>query len=150
IETLVGWMREQYKFDPIAVELPFGEEGNAPWRIALDDGHTLNLHGRIDRVDLYRNPADGTALCAIVDYKSSRRRLDPVLLAHGLQLQLLAYLNVVRQWPDAREVFDSDRLIPAGVFYVSLRGRYDRGNSRLDALADPVQIRKRAYRHSGR
>jgi ATP-dependent helicase/nuclease subunit B len=150
IETLVGWMREQYKFDPVAVELPFGEEGNAPWRIALDDGHTLNLHGRIDRVDLYRNPASGTALCVIVDYKSSRRRLDPVFLAHGLQLQLLAYLNVVRQWPNAREVFNSDRLIPAGMFYVSLRGRYDRGNSRLDALADPVQIRKRAYRHSGR
>jgi ATP-dependent helicase/nuclease subunit B len=33
---------------------------------------------------------------------------------------------------------------------VSLRGRYERGNSRLDALADPERIRKRAYRHAGR
>jgi ATP-dependent helicase/nuclease subunit B len=65
-------------------------------------------------------------------------------------LQLLAYLNVIRQWPGDREPFDSNRLIPAGVFYVSLRGRYERGNSRLDALDDPEQIRKRAYRHGGR
>lgn len=150
IETLVGWMREQYKFDPVAVELPFGEEGNAPWKIVLENGHLLELHGRIDRVDLFRNPATGTALCIIVDYKSSRKQLDRVFLAHGLQLQLLAYLNVIRQWPNAREFFGPERLVPAGVFYVNLRGRYERGNSRLDALAEPDQIRKRAYRHAGR
>jgi ATP-dependent helicase/nuclease subunit B len=150
IETLVAWMREQYKFDPVAVELPFGEEGNPAWRIPLGDGHTLELHGRIDRVDLYRNSATGTAHCVVVDYKSSRKQLDSVLLAHGLQLQLLAYLNVMRQWPNEREPFGPNRLVPAGVFYVSLRGRYERGNSRLDALVDPEQSRKRAYRHAGR
>jgi len=150
IETLVSWMREQYKFDPVAVELPFGEEGNPPWKIPLDHGHTLELHGRIDRVDLFRNTASGTALCVVVDYKSSRKQLDRVFLAHGLQLQLLAYLNVIRQWPNVREPFGANRLVPAGVFYVNLRGRYERGNSRLDALADPDQIRKRAYRHAGR
>jgi ATP-dependent helicase/nuclease subunit B len=150
IETLVGWMREQYKFDPVAVELPFGEEGNAAWKIAIGDGHTLDLHGRIDRVDLFRNPANGTALCVVVDYKSSRKQLDPVFLAHGLQLQLLAYLNVIRQWPNAREFFGPNRLVPAGVFYVNLRGRYQRSNSRLDALAEPGEIRKRAYGHAGR
>jgi len=146
----VAWMREQYKFDPVAVELPFGEEGNSPWKIVLENGHTLELKGRIDRVDLFRNSTNGTALCVVVDYKSSRKLLDPVFLAHGLQLQLLAYLNVVRQWPNARELFASDRLVPAGVFYVNLRGRSERSNSRLDALAEPDQIRRRAYRHAGR
>ena len=150
IETLVAWMREQYKFDPVAVELPFGEEGNAPWRIAVGDGHTLELHGRIDRVDLFRNSTNGTALSVVVDYKSSRKQLDSVFLAHGLQLQLLAYLNVIREWPNTRELFGTDRLVPAGVFYVNLRGRYERSNSRLDALDEPDQIRRRAYRHAGR
>ncbi len=28
VETLVGWMREQYQFDPAEVELPFGEEAD--------------------------------------------------------------------------------------------------------------------------
>jgi ATP-dependent helicase/nuclease subunit B len=101
-------------------------------------------------VDLFRNPANGTALCVVVDYKSSRKQLDPVFLAHGLQLQLLAYLNVIRQWPNAREFFGPNRLVPAGVFYVNLRGRYQRSNSRLDALAEPGEIRKRAYGHAGR
>jgi ATP-dependent helicase/nuclease subunit B len=150
IETLVAWMREQYKFDPVAVELPFGEEGNPPWKIPLGDGHTLELYGRIDRVDLFRKSGAGTALCVVLDYKSSRKQLDPVLLAHGLQLQLLAYLNVMRQWASGREPFGAERLIPAGVFYVGLRERYERGNSRLDALDEPEQIRRRAYRHAGR
>src|SRR5690348_16457726 len=109
-------MREQYKFDPVAVELSFGEEGYAPWKISLADGHTLELHGRIDRVDIFRNSANGSALCVVVDYKSSRKQLDPVFLAHGLQLQLLAYLNVIRQWANARQLFATEQLVPAGVF----------------------------------
>jgi ATP-dependent helicase/nuclease subunit B len=150
IETVVGWMREQYEFDPVAVELPFGEEGNPPWKVALEDGRMLELRGRIDRVDLYRDAATGTALCVVMDYKSGRKQLDRVFLAHGLQLQLLAYLSVLRQWPNPSELFGPNRLVPAGVFYVNLHGRYERSNSRLDALAGADQIRKRAYRHAGR
>jgi ATP-dependent helicase/nuclease subunit B len=30
VETLVGWMRHQYLFDPVAVELPFGEDERSP------------------------------------------------------------------------------------------------------------------------
>jgi ATP-dependent helicase/nuclease subunit B len=170
IETLVGWMRHQYQFDPVAVELPFGEEEGGPaWGIELgggaehelessrragalrsDGGRRLELHGRIDRVDLFREPGDDTALCVVVDYKSSQKQLDPVLLAHGLQLQLLAYLNVLRYWPNPREWFDAARLEPAGVFYVNLRGHYQREPNRVAALADPGPARKLAYRHSGR
>jgi ATP-dependent helicase/nuclease subunit B len=41
-------------------------------------------------------------------------------------------------------------LIPAGVFYVNLRGKYERGENRDEALADADGARKLAYRHSGR
>jgi ATP-dependent helicase/nuclease subunit B len=173
IETLVGWMRHQYQFDPVAVELPFGEEeGGPPWGIELGSGtnvqvetagaaragavrsgvgRRLELHGRIDRVDLFRDVGGQTALCVVVDYKSSQKQLDPVLLANGLQLQLLAYLNVLRHWPNPREWFDVTRLAPAGVFYVNLRGRYQRAPNRVEALAEqPGAARKSAYRHTGR
>lgn len=150
IGTLVGWMGEQYRFDPVAVELPFGEEGHAPWRIELGENHRLELYGRIDRVDLWRNSDHKTALCVVVDYKSSRKQLDRVLLAHGLQLQLLGYLNVLRKWTNARSFFGVEHLMPAGVFYVNLHGKYERGKSRLDALADQDETRMRAYRHTGR
>src|SRR5205085_3284572 len=84
VEVIVGWMRQQYELDPAAVELAFGEEENSPaWEIAIGDGNRLALHGRIDRVDLWRDPASGQALCLVVDYKSSQKRLDPVLMEHG-------------------------------------------------------------------
>jgi ATP-dependent helicase/nuclease subunit B len=151
VETLVTWMRGQYRFDPAEVEFPFGEtEGSPAWSLPLEDGRHLQLRGRIDRVDLHHLPDGQSARCVVVDYKSSHKQLDPLLITHGLQLQLLTYLNVVRHWPNARNIFGADRLLPAGVFYVNLRGQYDNETNRLDALADPVSARKLAYRHSGR
>ena len=101
-------MAQQYRFDPVAVELPFGPDGDSPaWSIDLGNGKRLALYGRIDRVDLFRK-AGGEALCVVVDYKSSQKQLDPVLMAHGLQLQLLTYLNVLRYWPNPSSRFSSN------------------------------------------
>jgi ATP-dependent helicase/nuclease subunit B len=116
----------------------------------LDNEKRLQLYGRIDRVDLYRPHDGGRALCVVVDYKSSQKQLDPILVSHGVQLQLLAYLNVLRNWPDPIATFAAECLEPAGVFYVNLRGKYGRERNRTDALADPDRARKLAYRHSGR
>ncbi len=151
VATLVDWMRSQYRFDPVAVELPYGSNDAAPaWTIDLGQGRLVELHGRIDRVDLCPVPGADAALCVVVDYKSSRKQLDPVLLAHGLQLQLLAYLSVLRRWPEPRRLFGVPRLVPVGVFYVNLQGRPPREANRRLALADPEQARKLACRHSGR
>src|SRR5262249_55745465 len=103
IETLVGWMRGQYQFDPVAVELPFGDEPRGwAWELELGEGHRLAVRGRIDRIDLHRKLGSDTARCVVVDYKSGQRQLDPLLLTNGLQLQLLTYLNVVRGWRNPR------------------------------------------------
>ncbi len=152
VETLIDWMRQQYAFDPVRVELPFEQEsGDFPaWKVELGNGHHLLLQGRIDRIDVWRPGKADEALCVVVDYKSSQRQLDPLLMEHGLQLQLPAYLNVLRHWPNPRALFGVGRLIPSGVFYVNLRGRYDRGANRDEALADVESACKRAYRHTGR
>ncbi len=151
IETIIGWICGQYWFDPVAVELPFGEQPERPaWELDLGHGHRLALEGRIDRIDLYREPQSDEARCVVVDYKSGQRQLDPVLLANGLQLQLLSYLNVARRWRNPREQFGVSQLGPAGVFYVSLRGKYERERNRREALADAVVARQLAYRHTGR
>ncbi len=151
VETLVGWMAQQYQFDPVAVEIPFGESPTHPaWELELDADHRLALRGRIDRVDVVPSANGDAALCVVVDYKSSVKKLDALLVANGLQLQLLAYLNVLRRWPNPRELFGAARLIPAGVFYVNLRGQYKSQPNRTDALADAADARKLAYQHSGR
>jgi ATP-dependent helicase/nuclease subunit B len=150
VETLVDWMHSQYEFDPVEVEFAFGEDGTPAWRLDLGQGHGLELKGRIDRIDLFRQPGSDSALCVVLDYKSSQKQLEPVLVQHGLQLQLLMYLNVLRQWLDPKAIFGVARLEPAGVFYVSLRGFYSREPNRREALANPGLARKLAYRHTGR
>ncbi len=151
VEVLVGWMREQYLFDPVEVELPFGvEDGTPAWNLELSNGKRLEVYGRIDRVDLYREPTGGRALCVVIDYKSSQKQLDPLMMQNGLQLQLLTYLGVLRRWPSPMDKFGVERLEPAGVFYVNLRGRYGAERNRVDALAEPEQSRRMAYRHFGR
>ncbi|HEY1789758.1 MAG TPA: PD-(D/E)XK nuclease family protein [Verrucomicrobiae bacterium] len=153
IEVVVSWMREQYEFDPAAVELDFGEE-NSPlpaWKIPLDGGRELSLRGRIDRVDLCRESQGGNGMAVVLDYKSSRKKLDPVLVEHGIQLQLAAYLSALAQFADTRGVFGVEKLVPAGVFYVNLRGQFENGNTRDEVLAGTSdKFRRAAYRHTGR
>jgi len=50
---------------------------------------------------------------------------------------------------DPSQRFGVPRLKPAGAFYVSLRGSYERGARRDDVLADREAARRRAYRHAG-
>jgi ATP-dependent helicase/nuclease subunit B len=150
VEVIVTWMRGQYEFDPAAAELNFGgENSRAPaWKMDLGCGHTLALQGRIDRVDLLRESGD-SAWCVVMDYKSGGTKLDGVLVEHGVQLQLPAYLNVLRRWDNPREMFGVDKLIPVGVFYVNLRGQFESGKTR-DEVLDAADARKLAYRHNGR
>ncbi len=152
IEVVVMWMHSQYEFDPVAVELGFGgKEALMPaWEIALGDGHQLALNGRIDRVDLWRVPGSDDALAVVLDYKSSKKVLDKVLIENGVQLQLLGYLAALRRWPNPQQFFQAARLIPAGVFYLNLRGDYKSGGTRDEILADAGESRRKAYRHSGR
>ena len=152
VEIIVTWLRAQNDFGPVAAELGFGDKGDRvpAWEINLGEGHKLSLHGRIDRVDLWRDPAGDDALALVLDYKSSSKKLDRLLVENGVQLQLLAYLNVLRHWKNPQEVFGVNRLVPAGVFYVNLRGEYKGGGTRDEILADADEARRKAYRHTGR
>ncbi len=152
VEILVGWMQRQYAFDPVAVELPFGEDESAfpAWTLDLGGGLRLLLRGRIDRIDLFREEGSDEAACVVVDYKSSGKKLDDTLMLNGVQLQLPAYLGVLRNWKDPAPLFGVRRLRPAGVFYVNLRGKFDSGQNRDEALLDPAADRRLAYRHHGR
>jgi ATP-dependent helicase/nuclease subunit B len=148
IAVLITWMREQYDFEPALAETAFGldEAGLPAWRIELPNGHALALRGRVDRVDVCRS-AD-SALFVVMDYKSSARKLDDALVAHGVQLQLLAYLAAVRRWPAS--LLGVDAIRPAGAFYVNLRGQAPGSGSRAEVLKGADAARRLAYRHSGR
>jgi ATP-dependent helicase/nuclease subunit B len=148
IEVIVGWMR-QYQFNPEAAELRFGPGGDVPpWKLELREGRALIFTGSVDRVDLLPQE-DGTALCVVLDFKSSRKSINAIELHNGVQMQLPAYLNMLRRMRDPFPRFGVPQLKPAGVFYVSLRGSYERGTKRDDVLTDREAARRKAYRHVG-
>ena len=151
VEVIVTWMHTQNDFDPAAAEIGFGgKDDPAPaWKIDLGHGRQLALQGRIDRVDLWRDPAGDTGLAMVTDYKSGGKKLESLLVENGIQLQLLAYLGALRQWPDPAASFGVKRLLPAGAFYVSLRGDFKSGGSRAEVLGD-TEAKSLAYRHNGR
>jgi ATP-dependent helicase/nuclease subunit B len=147
--ALIDWM-PQYGFDPVAVEIGFDDDtGELPsWRLDLDDGRVLFLRGRIDRVDVCRLP-DDTALAVVMDYKSRVRKLDATKLYHGLELQLLSYLGVLKHLRSPGKAFDVSQLQPAGVFFIPLNGGKP-GTERPQAGTTDADERRAGYQHSGR
>ena len=142
----------QYEFNPRAAELGFGfDENDLPaWELQLDGGHGVRLRGFIDRVDVGALPGGKEALAVVIDYKSGAKELKRAYLAHGLQLQLAAYLSALRRLPDAREIFGVARLIPAGMFYVNLRGQAGKSDTRDEALENRGASGRTAFDHRGR
>lgn len=89
---------ERGDFKPSAYELRFGS-------------------GKIDRVDTC---VDGDQVYVkVLDYKTGMKEFDISALYHGLQLQLMVYMNAAvnaaQQWYPQKDV------IPAGVFYYRIR-----------------------------
>ncbi|MCG3181362.1 MAG: ATP-dependent helicase/deoxyribonuclease subunit B [Phycisphaerae bacterium] len=94
-----------------AAELTFGtsERGALPaLTVALGGGVSLALRGKIDRLDLADS---GEAF--VVDYKTGQRAVDWTGIAHGLSLQLTAYLLAIDQHGGKLAAGAK----PAGAFY---------------------------------
>ena len=73
-------------------------------------------HGKIDRVDTCLD--DGNIYVKITDYKTGRKAFDVVALYHGLQLQLMVYMNAAMELE--KKNHPEAEVIPAGVFYYRL------------------------------
>ena len=92
--AVLGEHARKAAFRPVGLEIPFGPAAPIPpLTIDLGDGRTLDVVGRIDRVDAAETPQG--MLLRVIDYKSgdANLRLDEV--AHGLSLQMLTYLDVI-------------------------------------------------------
>jgi ATP-dependent helicase/nuclease subunit B len=151
VEVSVDWMRS-YTFDPATVELGFGlgPDTLPAWTLELDHDRRLEFRGKVDRIDLLQADPQSSPLAVVVDYKSGHQALDELLVKNGIQLQLLAYLAVVRALPAVAASFGHGELEAAGVFYVTLRGGGARGRNRRAALTEPEALRRQAYQHRGR
>lgn len=82
-------------------------------RIPLRGGESLNLRGRIDRLDTFED--EDRVYVKIMDYKSGTTSFDLALLYHGLQLQLVVYMDAALQME--RRKNPGKEAVPAGIFY---------------------------------
>ncbi|GGH86154.1 ATP-dependent helicase/nuclease subunit B [Pullulanibacillus pueri] len=100
-------------FSPVGIELPFGpNQPLPPLDFKLPNGSTMQIVGRIDRVD--KGVTSKGLLLRIIDYKSSAKDLSMTDVYYGIALQMLAYLDVVITHSKTWLGEEAD---PAGVLY---------------------------------
>lgn len=113
VNTLQNQLRKG-SFEPSGFEMSFSMmEDLETVNIALSEEEKMRIKGRIDRVDTLE---EGNKLYVkVIDYKSGNKQFDLVALYHGLQLQLVVYLNAAM---DAERKKHPDKeVVPAALLY---------------------------------
>lgn len=103
-------------FRPVGYEVSFGEAGGyPPIVVELSNGETVNLIGRIDRIDMLLK--DEETYIRIIDYKSGNKLFKLSEVYYGLQIQLLLYLDAILM----QEGKDMDKEpLPGAVLYFKI------------------------------
>ena len=108
---------EHSQMEPDRFELHFGRTDQLKSvHLPLKDGNRMQLEGCIDRVDVCEE--DDRILLRIIDYKSGIQTFDINDLYHGLQIQLVIYMDA------AAEIYGNEtgkEAVPAGMFYYTLK-----------------------------
>lgn len=113
VDVLTGQVRKG-RFWPADYEVGFGmAEGLNVQEFSLSAEERMHLQGRIDRVDVMEK--DGDLYVKIIDYKSGQTKFSLLSLYHGLQLQLVVYLNAAMELMRRRK--PEGGVLPAGIFY---------------------------------
>lgn len=98
------------KFEPLGYEISFDENGKfKPLKIALPNGTTVSLRGRIDRADVLQ--LGDKKFVRIIDYKSGSKSFDLGDVFYGINLQLAVYITAL---------CENGNMLPAGILYFRL------------------------------
>lgn len=97
-------------FQVYETEAEFKNNSNfEPIKMKLENGKTVELTGKIDRIDLAKTE-EGNYI-RIIDYKSSVKNIDLNQVVAGIQIQLITYLDAV---------CENKQVLPAGILYYNL------------------------------
>ena len=106
----------QSRFVPVDYELDIGREGVLSDPITLPGGATVQVLGKIDRVDAYRR--DDRIYLRVIDYKTGSKQFQLDQVVQGLDLQMLMYAFTL--WDNGSARYGA-RPMPAGVLYMPIR-----------------------------
>ena len=79
----------------------------------LENGNHIQLKGRIDRLDTCVE--DNRVYVKVIDYKSGNTKFDLIKLYHGMQLQLIVYMNAAMELEKKKHT--PKEIVPGGLFY---------------------------------
>lgn len=120
-------------FEILGNEIEFGNgKQYKPIRLELDNGKSVEIIGKIDRIDIAKN-AEGKYI-RIIDYKSSVKNIDLNEVVAGLQLQLLTYLDAT---------CNIENMLPAGVLYFNLIEPYIKTGKNISDEAVMEELKKK-------
>lgn len=114
------WAMEQHikrgDFTPEEYEIAFSERNHLDsMTFTLEDGETMTFSGVVDRMD---SMEDGeNKYLKIIDYKSGNQKFDFAKIFHGLQMQLIIYMNAMMELYEKKS---GKRVYPAGMLYFHL------------------------------
>lgn len=136
--TVLAEQARKTGFSPAGLEVGFGPEQQLPpLTFELENGHLVELIGRIDRVDKAED-TEGVYV-RILDYKSSSKDIKLDEVYEGLALQMLIYLDVVvsysKQWLGTE-------VTPAGVLYFHVHNPMIQADQKLSLEQIEAKILK--------
>ena len=111
----LGCQWEHGAYEKTWHELDFGRAGGNGVTLPVEEGLELSLRGRIDRVDIMEEPENNRVYVKVIDYKTGNTSFDLLALYHGLQLQLMVYMNAACE--EQRRKDQKCIVIPAGILY---------------------------------
>lgn len=104
----------QGRFAPESFEVSFSyAEDMKSVNFHLNEEEKMHLRGRIDRIDTYQK--EDKLYVKIIDYKSGNTSFQFLNVYHGLQLQLVVYMNAALELMEKRH--PDTQVVPAGIFY---------------------------------
>lgn len=102
------------RFVPNEFEISFSKADHLDsLAFALENNNSIQLQGRIDRLDTCQD--DNRLYVKVIDYKSGNTKFDLVKLYHGMQLQLIVYMNAAMELE--KKEHSQKEIVPGGLFY---------------------------------
>lgn len=106
------------EFSPSRFEVSFAmADSLESIHITLSQEEEMKLRGRIDRIDTCED--EEHVYVKVIDYKSGNTSFDLLALYHGLQLQLVLYMNAAVELE--QKAHPDKEVVPAGILYYNIK-----------------------------
>lgn len=124
-------------FVPVNFELNINNDGDIkPYLIELENGGTVKIIGKVDRVDAYET--EYNTFIRIIDYKTGGKVFDLGEVFAGLNMQMLIYLFAI--WQNGEELYKN--VTPAGILYFQAKSSRATETTKLNRYSDEKSINK--------